>query len=44
MKRQPFEKDASSNARNGQHAVKLVGVYVVVKEKPLASPAPAPAQ
>jgi quercetin dioxygenase-like cupin family protein len=33
------------NARNdGATAVKLVGVYVVEKDKPLASPAPAPAQ
>jgi quercetin dioxygenase-like cupin family protein len=33
------------NARNeGATAVKLVGVYVVDKDKPLASPAPAPAQ
>lgn len=33
------------NAKNdGATAVKLVGVYVVEKGKPLASPAPAPAQ
>jgi quercetin dioxygenase-like cupin family protein len=33
------------NARNdGATATKLVGVYVVEKGKPLASPAPAPAQ
>ena len=33
------------NARNdGAAPVKLVGVYVVEKGKPLASPAPAPAQ
>jgi quercetin dioxygenase-like cupin family protein len=33
------------NARNsGSAPVKLVGVYVVEKGKPLASPAPAPAQ
>ena len=33
------------NARNdGATAVRLVGVYVVEKGKPLASPAPAPAQ
>ena len=33
------------NAKNdGASAIKLVGVYVVEKGKPLASPAPAPAQ
>jgi len=33
------------NAKNdGATAIKLVGVYVVEKGKPLASPAPAPAQ
>ena len=33
------------NAQNdGTRATKLVGVYVVEKGKPLASPAPAPAQ
>jgi quercetin dioxygenase-like cupin family protein len=33
------------NAKNeGTTAVKLVGVYVVEKGKPLASPAPEPAQ
>jgi len=33
------------NAQNdGATATKLVGVYVVEKGKPLASPAPAPAQ
>jgi mannose-6-phosphate isomerase-like protein (cupin superfamily) len=33
------------NAKNeGNSAAKLVGVYIVEKGKPLASPAPAPVQ